>query len=159
LSGRLSAGFDSENGTAKAGSKAGPEHIRDNAFFVEEAFNQEPGKAQHILNWINFWNRTSETRTRDFAFTYTLELPLGSQAHQFSFTTLFLTSFEKPFGGAAHQDGGIGDTLLNYRYQLLSDDDFLWCAPRASVILPTGDRRFGLGTGEVGYQFNLPVSK
>ncbi|MBL8822614.1 MAG: hypothetical protein JNJ77_08515 [Planctomycetia bacterium] len=26
------------------------------------------------------------------------------------------------------------------------------------MILPTGDRTFGLGTGELGYQFNLPIS-
>jgi hypothetical protein len=145
------------NGKAKA--EEGPKHIRDNAFLVEEAFNQEPGDAQHIFNWINLWDRTPQSRTRDFAFTYTMELPLGSQTHQFSFTTLFLTAFEKPHGGQARQDGDIGDTFLNYRYQLLADDDFLWCAPRFSLILPTGDERFGLGTGELGYQFNLPVSR
>lgn len=35
----------------------------------------------------------------------------------------------------------------------------MWCAPRFTLIVPTADQRFGLGTGEVGYQFNLPVSK
>jgi hypothetical protein len=139
--------------------KEAPAHIRDNAFLVEEAYNQEPGVVQHIFNWLTTWDRGPGVRSRDFAFTYTIELPLGSQTHQFSFTTLFLTSFEKTAGQAATQQGDVGDTLLNYRYQLLADDDFLWCAPRASLILPTGDKRFGSGTGEVGYQFNLPVSR
>jgi hypothetical protein len=88
-----------------------------------------------------------------------MELPLGSQKHQFSFTTQFLTAFEQPGGGPATQQGDVGDTFLNYRYQLLANDDFLWCAPRVSLIVPTGDERFGLGTGEVGYQFNLPISR
>src|SRR5207244_2110456 len=99
-------------------------------------------------------DRTPAGRTRDFALAYTLELPLGSQTHQFSLTTQFLSAFEQPNDGPAAQPGGVGDTFLNYRYQLLSDDDFLWCAPRLSLILPTGDDRFGLGTGQVGYQFN-----
>lgn len=154
--------FSTVNGTATDDAprkKAGPSHIRDNAFLVEEAFNQEPGVAQHIFNWINFWDRTPQARARDFAATYTMELPLGSQAHQFSFVTQFLTAFEKPHGGQAAQGGDIGDTFLNYRYQLLADDDFLWSAPRFTLILPTGDERFGFGTGQLGYQFNLPVSK
>src|SRR5262249_6170393 len=89
---------DAGNGKDKGGTKEGPKHIRDNAFFVEEAANQEPGVVQHIFNWINLWDHTPNGRTRDFAFTYTMELPLGSQTHQFSFTTLFLSSFEKPDG-------------------------------------------------------------
>ena len=138
--------------------KEEPKHIRDNGFLVEEAFNQEPGEAQHIFNWINAWDRTCTGHARDFLATYTMELPLGSQKHQFSFTTQFLTAFERPNTGPATQQGDMGDTFLNYRYQLLASDEFLWCAPRFSVILPTGDRYLGTGTGEVSYQFNLPVS-
>lgn len=156
---RESGDADAANRSGKPAAKKEPEHIRDNAFLVEEAFNQDPGVVQHIFNWINFWDRTSEGRTRDFVFAYTMELPLGSQTHQFSFTTQFLTAFAKPNDGPAVQQGDIGDTFLNYRYQLLADDDFLWCAPRFSLILPTGDERFGLGTGQLGYQFNLPVSR
>ena len=132
-----------------------PEHIRDNGFLVEEAVNQEAGVVQHIFNWIHLWGSSPAGRTRDFAFSYTMELPLGSQKHQFSFTTQFLTTFESPDS----QRGDVGDTFLNYRYQLLANDAFLWCAPRATLILPTGDKRLGLGTGELGYQFNLPISK
>lgn len=141
------------------GKEGKRKHIRDNGFLVEEAFNQEPGEVQHIFNWINLWDRTRLGQTRDFNFAYTMELPLGSQKHQFSFTAQFLTGVEKPDNEPAAQQGGVGDTFLNYRYQLLADDDFLWCAPRASLILPTADKRFGLGLGEVGYQFGIPVSR
>ena len=147
------------NGNGNGDAKKEPKHIRDNAFLVEEAFNQEPGQVQHIFNWTNYWDRTPRGRTRDFTWNYTMELPLGSQAHQFSFTTQFLSAFERPNEGPAARQGGIGDTFLNYRYQLLADDDFLWIAPRFSLIVPTGDERFGLGTGRVGYQFNLPISR
>lgn len=142
-----------------AREESGPGHIRDNAFLVEEAFNQEPGVAQHIFNWVTLFDWPQGSTTRNFAATYTMELPLGSQEHQFSFTTQFLTAFEKPDGGPPTQQGDVGDTLLNYRYQLLADDEFLWCAPRLTLIVPTADERFGLGTGEVGYQFNLPISR
>lgn len=144
---------------ADAPAEEEPQHTRDNGFLVEEASNQEPGVVQHIFNWINLWGRTPQGRTRDFAFIYTMELPLGSQKHQFSFATQFLTAFEAPNGAPETQQGDVGDTFLNYRYQLLANDHFLWCAPRFSLILPTGDKRLGLGTGELGYQFNLPVSK
>jgi|GEM_PF-1712364 len=142
----------------KEDKKEEPKHIRDNAILVEEAFNQEPGEVQHIFVWQNFWDRTSQGRTRDFSLAYTMELPLGSQKHQFSFTAQHLTHFDDPNIGPAAQQGDVGDTFLNYRYQLLADEEFLWCAPRFSVILPTGDRYLGTGTGAVGYQFNLPVS-
>lgn len=147
------------NGNGDNGNGDEPAHIRDNAILVEEAFNQEPGIVQHIFTWSNSWDRAGQARTRDFAMSYTMELPVGSQKHQFSFTTQYLTAFEDPDFGPASQQGDVGDTFLNYRYQLLANDDFLWFAPRASLILPTGDKRLGTGTGEVGYQFNLPVSR
>lgn len=150
-----------EKAAAEPGKKEKfrPKHIRDNAFLVEEAFNQEPGVVQHIFNFVELWDRTGLGRSRDFVWNYTMELPLGTQKHQFSFVLQALDQFEKPNGEPAVQQGGMGDTFLNYRYQLLADDDFLWCAPRATLILPTGDERFGLGTGQLGYQFNLPISR
>jgi hypothetical protein len=146
------------NGDKEKNGK-GPEHMRDNAILVEEASNQEAGVVQHITVWGNFWDWAPGVRTREFAMSYTMELPVGSQKHQFSFTIPYLTNFEKPDDGPAQQQGDIGDIFLNYRYQLLADDDFLWVAPRFSLILPTGDERLGLGTGQVGYQFNLPISR
>lgn len=152
-------GEETEGQDKKANGAKEPKHIRDNAFLVEEAANQEPGVVQHIFNWVNVWDRAPRERTRDLAFAYTMELPLGSQTHQFSFTTLFVSNFSRPNDGPAEQQGGVGDTILNYRYQLLADDNFLWCAPRFGLILPTGDERFGLGRGQLGYLFNLPISR
>ena len=138
------------------------EHIRDNSFLIEEAYNQESGVVQHIFTWFPTWDH-SNNDVREFAFTYLMELPLGSETHQFSFTPLVFEHFsEEPDGGPADEEGGWGDTLLNYRYQLLMDDECSLqpaVAPRFSLILPTGDEDRGLGTGEIGYQFNLPVSK
>lgn len=78
-------GTESKNGTED--KKFEPKHIRDNGFLVEEAFNQEPGEVQNIFNWVHQWDRTAVRKTRDFTFAYTMELPLGSQKHQFSFMT------------------------------------------------------------------------
>lgn len=147
------------NSSAGSGEDSEPGHIRDNAFLVEEAFNQEAGEVQHIFNWIQLWDRTGAGETRDFVNTYTMEIPVGSQRHQFSFTTQYLSLFERPIGQPPEHQGGVGDTFLNYRYQLLADDEFLWASPRFSVIIPSGDERFGLGSGRVGYQFNLPISR
>ena len=137
-------------------------HIQDNSFLIEEAYNQEPGVVQHIFNWIGLWDRDNG-RSRDFLFTYIIEIPIGSQTHQFSFTPMtFESFFEEPNGGPSEEEGGFGDMLVNYRYQLMTDDECSLrpaVAPRASLILPTGDEDRGLGTGELGYQFNLPISK
>jgi hypothetical protein len=61
-----------------------------------------------------------------------------------------------------HADGsgtGLGDVLLNYRYQLVGDGETaLHVSPRLSVILPSGSEDEARGTGSVGLQTNLPVS-
>jgi hypothetical protein len=137
-------------------------HISDNSFLIEEAYNQEPGVVQHIFTWFPTWDY-SDGETREFSFQYVMELPVGSQTHQFSFTPLVFEHFvDDPSGGPREEEGGWGDTFLNYRYQLTMDEECNMMpaiAPRISLILPTGDEDRGLGTGEVGYQFNLPISK
>src|SRR5262245_43995826 len=56
--------------------------IQDNSFFIEEAYNQEPGVVQHILNVpINFMNGS-----REITPSFTQEWPVFSQTHQFSYT-------------------------------------------------------------------------
>jgi hypothetical protein len=140
----------------------GREHISDNSFLIEEAYNQEPGVVQHIFNWFPTWD-DGDGELNEFQFLYTIELPLGSQKHQLSFTPMnFEHFFEDAPGTPPVEEGGWGDTFINYRYQLTMDDDCSMMpaiAPRISVILPTGDEDRGLGAGEVAYQFNLPVSK
>src|SRR5438067_11930926 len=72
-------------------------------------------------------------------------------AHQFSYTI--------PFSGSPGASG-LGDVLLNYRYQLMSENARLPAvAPRLSLIIPTGRESDRLGTGASAWQFNLPASK
>ncbi|MCE9603327.1 MAG: hypothetical protein K8U03_00315 [Planctomycetia bacterium] len=140
-------------------TKAGSEHVRDNGFLIEEAFNQEANEIQHIANWVYQWDRYAGVSSREWIYAYTMDVPLGSQDHEFSITVPLVGGREKVPGAADLREAGVADTLLSYRYQLLSSDDFLWCAPRASLIVPTGDSDYRLGVGEVGYEFFLPVSR
>jgi len=120
--------------------------IQDNSFLIEEAYNQEAGVVQHI----------STLRRQDGRWDYgfTQEWPVVTQAHQFSYTL--------PYGWLDEEESaeGIGDVFINYRWQALMEGAVVPAfAPRASIILPTGDRDKGLGNESLGYQFNLPVSK
>ena len=121
-----------------------PFEITDNSFFVEEAFNQEPGVVQNIFGVII-------TDDGEWEAAFTQEWPLFSQAHQFSYTLPYAS-----LGNAS----GIGDVLLNYRLQVLTETASRPAfSPRVSVILPSGSSRDGLGNGHVGWQVNLPFSK
>jgi len=125
--------------------------IEDNSFLIEEAYNQEPGVVQHIFTAAY----TKSGKTHGWGFNFTQEWPVFSQDHQFSYT---IPSFHEVDDGS--RVSGVGDILLNYRYQLLYEGDSKPAvAPRFSLILPTGNRLGGTGNNVVGYQFNLPVSK
>lgn len=129
--------------------------IRDNSFFIEEAYNQPPGVVQHIFTGRFGYDdeRGESTRTWDLSFTQ--EWPVFSQTHQLSYTIPY--SFIDPGG---EHESGIGDVLLNYRYQLFNDEGaYPAFSPRFSVIFPSGDEDRGFGDGTAGVQFNLPVSK
>lgn len=121
--------------------------IQDNSFFVEEAYNQEPGVVQHILNVpINFTNGS-----REITPSFTQEWPVFSQTHQFSYTIPYVFTEDA---------NGLADMRLNYRLQALTEDEQTPAfAPRLSLVLPTGNQDNGLGTGVVGYETNLPFSK
>jgi DtxR family transcriptional regulator, Mn-dependent transcriptional regulator len=120
-----------------------PFAITDNSFLVEEAFNQEAGIFQNIAGAV-FVNSL-------WAFTFTQEWPVKSQAHQLSFT---VSALDNGIGS------GVGDTLINYRYQALTEGPGRPAfSPRASLVLPTGDVPRLRGTGSPGLQVNLPFSK
>lgn len=118
--------------------------IEDNSFLIEEAYNQEKG----VIQYINTFYRQ---RNGDFGYSFTNEIPMKMQRHQFSYTI-----------NVARSDGrvGWGDTYINYRYQIagFTEDHKVAVAPRFTLILPTGNYRRGTGTGAFGYQANLPVS-
>ncbi len=79
---------------------------------------------------------------------FTQEWPVTSQKHQLSYTLRAL--------GHSERSTGIGDVILNYRYQATVEGPGIPAfSPRISLILPTdssGDRSIGL-------QINLPLSK
>jgi hypothetical protein len=121
--------------------------IEDNSFFIEEAYNQEKGVVQHISNL-----QYSFTQQKDVLYTFTQEWPLGGMDHQLSYTApISLYSSSHP--------GGVGDILINYRYQLVDNDGWAAVAPRLSVIFPTGSVKSELGAGTTGLQVNIPASK
>jgi hypothetical protein len=121
--------------------------IQDNSFFVEEAYNQEPGVVQHILNVPVFFTGGGKEITPSF----TQEWPVFSQTHQFSYT------LPHTF---AEEETGLEDIRLNYRLQALmeSERDPAF-APRFSLVIPTGDADKDFGHGRLGYEVNLPFSK
>src|SRR5882672_12210441 len=104
--------------------------IQDNSFLVEEAYNQNFGVVQHISSFTRFWD------SKDWVYTFTQEWPVpGDERHQFSYTLALQHAGAFPGSGA-----GIGDVLLNYRYQLVGNGDTkLACSPRATLMFPTGE--------------------
>jgi len=130
---------------ALAAEPAGP--IQDNSFLVEEAYNQEDGVIQHI-------SFVQPMSTGDWVYTQTDEWPLRSLRHQLSVTVGVNHA-------SAYRDSGPGwgDTAINYRYQLVgSGESRLAIAPRASMLLPSGNSSLGRGYGGWGLQTNFPVS-
>ena len=155
-SGRTAPDSATTNGAGQPAEEFG---IQDNSFLVEEAYNQEPGVVQHIFNWVWTWDHGAGS-ARTFDFLFTQEWPIGSQLHQFSYTLPFSTFVENPDNDPAFDEEHFGDMQLNYRLQLAAEvDGWPAIAPRFSLILPTGNEHEGLGEGEIGYQFNLPISK
>jgi hypothetical protein len=121
--------------------------IEDNSFFIEEAYNQEPGVVQHIFSGTSF-----TLPQKEIVLGFTQEWPVGSQDHQLSFTVPYFVLNSSTFAG-------IGDVLVNYRFQLCSSGDWAALAPRVSIVLPTGSFGKALGRGVLGAQVNLPASK
>ncbi len=131
------------------------EGITDNSFFVEEAYNQEPGVVQHILNVVHSVSRHRGPDDREWDFAFTQEWPFLSQTHQLSFTLPYALIES----GGRTQDG-INDISLHYRYQLLLETQSTPAfAPSFSLVLPTGNADKGFGDDTVGYQISLPLSK
>lgn len=123
--------------------------IQDNSFLVEEGYNQERGVVQHISTFTRLWN------CKDWSYSFTQEWPAPRNwRHQLSYTLVGMHA-----GGFAGAGGGLGDTILNYRYQLIGTGESRFAfAPRVSMLLATGDPTKGRGFGGTGVQTNLPLS-
>lgn len=118
--------------------------IQDNSFLIEEAYNQEKGVVQHIQAF-------QYMEGGNWAYTFTQEWPVVTQKHQFSYTIPYLR-FDDP-----EDQTGIGDILLNYRYQAVLQGPIAF-SPRISLVTPTGDHEEGFGNDAWGVQGNLPMS-
>jgi hypothetical protein len=123
---------------------AAEEIVKDNSFLIEEAYNQEAGVVQFI-----FTDQYLDP-SQDGSTTFTNEIPLGGETHQFS----YVIPMQKI---GTTNETGLGDILLNYRYQIMNNEHVAM-APRISLVLPTGDYKKDLGTGSTGVQFNQAVS-
>ena len=123
-----------------------PPGIQDNSFLMEEAYNQEEGVVQHI-------NTFQRMRGGAWVATFTQEYPVPRQAHQLSYTI----PYERPDETGAR--AGLGDVALNYRYQLAGSGETRFaCAPRVTLLLPTGNEKKGLGSGGTGVQVDVAAS-
>jgi Putative MetA-pathway of phenol degradation len=122
--------------------------VQDNSFLIEEAYNQEAGVVQHIMNLYRF--------RREWFFNFTQEWPMGGQDNQFSYGVPY-SWIRGDMGQRVH---GIGDVQLNYRRQVLYETASMPAfAPRLSLLLPTGSQSKGLGEGSAGIDVLLPFSK
>jgi Putative MetA-pathway of phenol degradation len=136
-------------GAQSSESPAAEPSIQDNGFLIEEAYNQEAGVVQHISMFTRLWD------SKDWAYSFTQEWPLPRRPrHQLSYTAVVTSAGAFPGSGA-----GFGDSLFNYRFQVLGDGESrVASAPRATLIAPTGASRLGRGYGGFGFQANLPLS-
>lgn len=123
-----------------------PEPLEDNSFLIEEAYNQNPGVVQEISNFVR------SSGGGDWVYAFTQEWPVGGMRHQLSYTVPL--EHHADFGTT-----GLGDALLNYRYQALGmRGGPVYVAPRLSVVLSTGRAASGRGSGAFGLQASLPVT-
>jgi hypothetical protein len=121
-----------------------PFEITDNSFLVEEAFNQDAGIFQNIVNF-------NRTRGGEWVATFTQEWPLFSHTHQISYTVPFTST---------DLGSGFGDAYIHYRLQVLDGDNGRPAfSPRVSLILPSGSVSKATGQGSAGWEVNLPFSQ
>ena len=152
-------------GRAQAPVRAVP--IRDNSFLVEEAYNQPWGVVQHVSTFQRV------RKAIGWSATFTQEWPAPSERHQLSYTVPIHRS-----PTLTGQHTGIGDVMLNYRYQVpfgspspvatgaggmdaasgIAAEPAVAASPRVRLIIPTGRAEWGQGSGSAGVELNLPLS-
>jgi len=118
--------------------------LEDNSFLIEEAYNQEAGVVQQLGTFLR-------GRGGGWVASFTQEWPVPGQAHQLSYTLTYGRAGE---GGAR----GLGDVLVNYRYQAVYQEDRVAFAPRLSAIVAGSSADSGASYRGLGLQGMLPVS-
>jgi hypothetical protein len=123
--------------------------FEDNSFFLEEAINQEKGVSQYVSNFY-----LDNLKGGNFLYSFTHELPLFSERHQLSYSLFYYyqNSPESKVKG-----GGFGDINVSYHYMLSGKKSWMMVVPAVTLIIPTG--RNGYGSGGLGGQFNLLMTK
>ena len=123
--------------------------IQDNSFLIEESYNQDYGVVQHInsFQWL--------AQSKLWVYSFTQEWPVDiAPRNQLSYTVLATHN-----GAFADSGVGVGDVLLNYRYQFVGNGDARFAvAPRFSLIVPSGNSTQGRGAGGAGFQTNWAMS-
>jgi hypothetical protein len=117
--------------------------LSDNSFLIEEAYNQEAGVVQQMVAY-------TRSRGGGWIATLTQEWPVPAQQHQLSYSIAYGQAGD---GGAR----GLGDILLNYRYQAVLDERVAF-SPRLSAVVAGSDADSGASYRGVGLQAMLPVS-
>ena len=127
-----------------AGEPAAIDPLEDNSFLIEEAYNQEEGVVQQLGTFLR-------GRGGAWVASFTQEWPVPGQEHQLSYTLTYGRAGE---GGAR----GLGDILLNYRYQAVFQEEKVAFAPRLSAVVAGSNADSGASYRGVGVQGMLPVS-
>lgn len=144
--------------TQEAGAGAGPEEP-DFFFLTGGPYTQLRNSPQIIWGNQWAWTRGRGVRTRDFTGAGRFEWGLtGRWEVDFEFGLLSLR--ERRGAAIVFNESGAADLLLGVRYRLL-DESFapitLTLGPQ--VIVPVASRRRGLGSGKVGYAWDLSAAK
>jgi hypothetical protein len=143
----LTLAFPLAAGGQTSSPSSPPPPIEDNSFLIEEAYNQERGIVQHVSTFARSAGSSA------WVYEFAQEWPLAGQKHQVSYTVPLAHTTD-----GSSSNTGIGDIALNYRYQIGGGGSALALAPSATLVLPTGDSRRGMGAGGTGYELKLPLS-
>ncbi|HXE75899.1 MAG TPA: hypothetical protein VNN18_09735 [Candidatus Xenobia bacterium] len=128
-------------------------------FFTGGPYTQKKHSPQII--WANQWFRDSSgiTRTRDYVGAGRAEMGLTDRWEvDFEFGALALKQRES--GVTSFAEHGADDLLFGVRYRLLRESSApftLTMGPQ--IIAPLASRRRGLGSGEVGYAWDIAAAK
>lgn len=115
-----------------------PSPIEDHQFAAEEGIAGSGGSVSYTSMYLR--GRDGE------AWSSELSQEWGAR-HRFSYTIPIFRA----------EQTGLGDVMLNYRFQLLGDEaSRVAVAPRLSLILPTRHAQFGERSS--GLQINVPLT-
>ncbi|MCH7986675.1 MAG: hypothetical protein IH847_08845 [Acidobacteria bacterium] len=131
----------------------------DYFFLTGGPYTQKKNSPQII--WANQWYLSSRGGVRTRAYTGAGRFELGlTDRWEVDFEFGALHARERLLGVTTFSQGGTADLLFGVRYRLL-DESFapftLTMGPQ--VVAPVASRRRGLGTGKVGYAWDLAAAK